>query len=169
MEDLPSKKITVKAKNLNDIEELSLLRVDLQHILISPESKMYALLEGDDKDVAIILNAYEGSMLSFFFKSLHKNSHIHTIYQIFNKHLKDNNSSIEKVVLESKVGDILYCTLHYIDSKHRRYYSVCSIVDGLIMSILNKLNFYVVKETWDKIDPYDDWNYEEFIVDWTRE
>ena len=84
-------------------------------------------------------------------------------------YLKDNNSSIEKVVLESKVGDILYCTLHYIDSKHRRYYSVCSIVDGLIMSILNKLNFYVVKETWDKIDPYDDWNYEEFIVDWTRE
>ena len=107
MEDLPNKKITIKAKNLNDIEELSLLRVDLQHILISPESKMYALLEGDDKDVAIILNAYEGSMLSFFFKSLHKNSHIHTIYQIFNKHLKDNNSSIEKVVLESKVGDIL--------------------------------------------------------------
>ena len=69
MEDLPNKKITIKAKNLNDIEELSLLRVDLQHILISPESKMYALLEGDDKDVAIILNAYEGSMLSFFFKT----------------------------------------------------------------------------------------------------
>jgi hypothetical protein len=83
--------------------------------------------------------------------------------------LKDSSCSIEKVVLESKVGDILYCTLHYVDSKHRRYYSVCSIVDGLIMSILNKLSFYVVKETWDKIEPYDDWNYEEFIVDWTRE
>ena len=40
---------------------------------------------------------------------------------------------------------------------------------GLIISILNKLNFYVVKDTWDKIDSYDDWNYEEFIVDWTKE
>jgi hypothetical protein len=37
------------------------------------------------------------------------------------------------------------------------------------MSILNKLSFYVVKDTWDKIDPYDDWNYEEYIIDWTRE
>ncbi len=79
MDDLPIKKLTIKTKNLNDIEDLSLLKVDLQHILISPENKMYALLEGDDKDVAIVLNAYEGSMLSFFFKSLHKNSHIHTI------------------------------------------------------------------------------------------
>jgi hypothetical protein len=37
------------------------------------------------------------------------------------------------------------------------------------MSILNKVSINAVKDTWDKIDSFDDWNYEEYVVDWSPE
>ena len=74
MDTFPNKK--VKLSKLNNIDNLELIPVKLEHILISPDNHSYALLAGDDKDIAIPLNSYEGSMLSFVFKGLHKNSHI---------------------------------------------------------------------------------------------
>jgi bifunctional DNase/RNase len=108
-------------------------------------------------------------MLSFVFKGLYKNSHIQTIHQMYSKHLKDQSIQIESIYIESKVGDILYASIHFVDNKHRRYYVVCSLIDALIMSILNKVSINAVKDTWDKIDSFDDWNYEEYIVDWSPE
>ena len=167
MENLPNKKI--KVSKLNNIDNLELIPVKLEHILISPDNHTFALIAGDDKDIAIRLNSYEGSMLSFVFKGLHKSSHINTIHQLFFKFITDQNTKIESIYLESKVGDIIYASIHFVDKKHRRYYVICSLVDALIMSILNKIALNAVKDTWDKIDSFDDWNYEEYIVDWSPE
>lgn len=167
MDTFPNKKI--KVSKLNNIDNLELIPVKLEHILISPDNHSYALLAGDDKDIAIPLNSYEGSMLSFVFKGLHKNSHINTIHQVFIKFAADHNTKIESIYLESKVGDIIYSSIHFVDNKHRRYYSICSLIDALILSIINKTQLYVVKNAWDKIDSFDDWQYDEFIVDWSNE
>jgi len=167
MESLPSKKI--KLSKLNNVENLELIPVKLEHILISPDNHTYALISGDDKDIAIPLNSYEGSMLSFFFKGLHKSSHINTIHQILVKFINDQDTKIESIYLESKVGDIIYASLHFVDNKHRRFYSICSLIDALILALINKTQIYVVKQAWDKIDSFDDWQYDEFIIDWSHE
>lgn len=167
MENLPIKKI--KSTKLNNVDNLELIPVKLEHILISPDNHTFALIAADDKDIAIPLNSYEGSMLSFVFKGLHKNSHINTIHQLFVKFINDQNIKIESIYLESKVGDIIYASIHFVDSKHRRYYSVCSLIDALILSLINKTQLYVVKNAWDKIDSFDDWQYDEFIIDWSNE
>jgi len=167
MENLPIKKI--KSAKLNNLDNLELIPVKLEHILISPDNHTFALIAADDKDIAIPLNSYEGSMLSFVFKGLHKNSHINTIHQLFVKFINDQNTKIESIYLESKVGDIIYASIHFVDNKHRRYYSVCSLIDALILSLINKTQLYVVKNAWDKIDSFDDWQYDEFIIDWSNE
>jgi bifunctional DNase/RNase len=167
MENLPIKKI--KSTKLNNVDSLELIPVKLEHILISPDNHTFALIAADDKDIAIPLNSYEGSMLSFVFKGLHKNSHINTIHQLFVKFINDQNTKIESIYLESKVGDIIYASIHFVDNKHRRYYSVCSLIDALILSLINKTQLYVVKNAWDKIDSFDDWQYDEFIIDWSNE
>jgi hypothetical protein len=167
MENLPNKKI--KASKLNSVDGLELIPVKLEHILISPDNHTFALIAADDKDIAIPLNSYEGSMLSFVFKGLHKNSHINTIHQLFVKFINDQNTKIESIYLESKVGDIIYASIHFVDNKHRRFYSVCSLIDALILSLINKTQLYVVKNAWDKIDSFDDWQYDEFIIDWSNE
>jgi bifunctional DNase/RNase len=167
MESLPNKKI--KVSKLNDVDNLELIPIRLEHILISPDNHTFALIAGDNKDIAIPLNSYEGSMLSFVFKGLHKSSHINTIHQLFYKFISDQNIKIESIYLESKVGDIIYASLHFVDSKHRRFYSICSLIDALILSLINKSQLYVVKNAWDKIDSFDDWQYDEFIIDWSNE
>jgi bifunctional DNase/RNase len=167
MENLPIKKI--KSTKLNNVDSLELIPVKLEHILISPDNHTFALIAADDKDIAIPLNSYEGSMLSFVFKGLHKNSHINTIHQLFVKFINDQDTKIESIYLESKVGDIIYASIHFVDKKHRRYYSVCSLIDALILSLINKTQLYVVKNAWDKIDSFDDWQYDEFIIDWSNE
>ena len=167
MESLPSKKI--KLSKLNNVENLELIPVKLEHILISPDNHTYALISGEDKDIAIPLNSYEGSMLSFVFKGLHKSSHINTIHQILVKFINDQDTKIESIYLESKVGDIIYASLHFVDNKHRRFYSICSLIDALILAMINKTQIYVVKQAWDKIDSFDDWQYDEFIIDWSHE
>jgi bifunctional DNase/RNase len=167
MESLPNKKI--KVSKINHIDDLELIPVKLEHILISPANHSFALITGDDKDIAIPLNSYEGSMLSFVFKGLHKNSHINTIHQLFFKFITDQNTKIESIYLESKVGDIIYASIHFVDNKHRRFYSICSLTDALIFSLINKTQLYVVKNAWDKIDSFDDWQYDEYIIDWSNE
>lgn len=167
MDNLPNKKI--KLSKLSSVDNLELIPVKLEHILISPDNHTFALIAGDDKDIAIPLTSYEGSMLSFVFKGLHKNSHINTIHQLFVKFIADQNTKIESIYLESKVGDIIYASIHFVDNKHRRFYSVCSLIDALILSLINKNQLYVVKNAWEKIDSFDDWQYDEFIVDWTNE
>ena len=167
MENLPNKKI--KVSKLNSVDGLELIPVKLEHILISPDNHTFALIAADDKDIAIPLNSYEGSMLSFVFKGLHKNAHINTIHQLFVKFINDQNTKIESIYLESKVGDIIYASIHFVDNKHRRFYSVCSLIDALILSLINKTQLYVVKNAWYKIDSFDDWQYDEFIIDWSNE
>jgi hypothetical protein len=39
----------------------------------------------------------------------------------------------------------------------------------LILSLINKTQLHVVKNAWDKIDSFDDWQYDEYIIDWTNE
>jgi bifunctional DNase/RNase len=78
--------------------------------------------------------------------------------------------TIEEVVIESKVGDVIYCTAKILDNKHDRTFTVLSLVDGLILSLISKAPIFVIKNVWEQMEEFDeDWDYEDFIVDFENE
>ena len=78
--------------------------------------------------------------------------------------------TIEEVVIESKVGDVIYCTAKILDSKHDRTFTVLSLVDGLILSLISKAPIFIIKNVWEKMEEFDeDWDYEDYIVDFENE
>ena len=72
---------------------------------------------------------------------------------------------LDSVVIESKVGDVIYCSVKFLDSKLNNLFTILSLNDGLILSILSEKEIKVVRLVWDNMDSIDDWDYENFIVD----
>lgn len=165
-DNYPSKSFKEKT---NSTDELELVDIRLEKILIGPNDRAYVLIGSSDKTVCFELNSFEGSMLSFIYKGLHTNSHIQTIHQLYIRFLKDQGTNLERVVIESRAGDITYASLRFVDIKHRRYHAICSLGDALILSYLTKCSLSVVKKPWLTYDPYDDTNYEHFIIDLSPE
>ena len=72
---------------------------------------------------------------------------------------------IEEIVIESKVGDVIYCTLKMIDNKNNRAYNILSLSDGIILSRITNCPFKSWANVWDIFDEIDEWDYEDYIVD----
>ena len=163
------KKIKIDLSSLKDSEELELIKVELETLMSTPDHRTFVVLTDDESKKIIELNVYEASMLSFAFKGLHHHSHIQTIHQLFCKYLKLFNSSLESVVIESKVGDMIYCSLKLVDNEFKRTFAISSLADGLIMSLISDTNLYAIKSVWADLDEYDEWDYEEFLVDFPND
>lgn len=161
-------KMKINFDNLqpDDNMDLELIDINLDHIIINPDKRVYAVLvDEDDRNVALELNNFEASMLSFVHKGLNENSHIQTIYQLFLSHLEQNNTKIDEITIESKVGDILYCSVKFIDNNLNRYFSIVSVADALILHRSTKCKFHCVRNVWLQLDEIDDWDYEDHIID----
>ena len=104
-------------------------------------------------------------MLSFVHKVLHNNSHIHTIHQLYVKALKQFKVEVDQIAIESKVGDVIYCSVKMTDSSLNESFSVVSLVDGLIISAITKKPLLAINNVWQAMDEIDEWDYEEFILD----
>jgi bifunctional DNase/RNase len=157
-----------KKININDVNKdynFNLTYIDLDHIVVNPDKRVYVVLTDGERQSGFEINSYEGSMLSFVHKGLHNNSHIHTIHQLFIKTLKQFNVEVEQIVIESKVGDMVYCSVKMIDSKLNESFSIVTLVDGLIISEITKKPLLAVDNVWQAMDEIDEWDYEEFIVD----
>lgn len=149
---------------------LKKLRIKLDHIVVNPDKRVYAIMVDEDKNQSgIELNSFEASMLSFAHKGFHKNSHINTIYQLFIKSLSLSKVEIEDISVESKYGDIIYCTLKMVNSKYNRTYSVVTMADALILSTMYNYPLYVMENVWENFDRIDEWDYEDFIVDFDQD
>lgn len=157
-----------KKININDVNKdynFNLTNIDLDLIVVNPDKRVYVVLTDSERQSGFEINSYEGSMLSFVHKGLHNNSHIHTIHQLFIKTLKQFNVEVEQIVIESKVGDMVYCSVKMIDSKLNESFSIVTLVDGLIISEITKKPLLAVDNVWQAMDEIDEWDYEEFIVD----
>jgi bifunctional DNase/RNase len=115
------------------------------------------------------LNPFEASHLSFVHKGLQKNSHIQTLHQLYVKTLDQINSKIESVVIESKVGDVIYCSIKIVDKNHNRFFTIVSLADGLILSKIAESPIHVVSNVWADMDPIDEWDYEDYILDFDED
>lgn len=163
------KKIKIDLSSLKDSDDLELIKVDLETLMATPDHRSFAVLTDGNMKKIFELNVYESSMISFAFKGLHLNSHIQTIHQLFCKYLKLFEASIESVVIESKVGDMIYCSIKLVDKDFKRTFAISSLSDALILSLISDTNIYAVKNVWEDIDDYDEWDYEEYLIDFPSE
>jgi len=146
-------------------DSYELLPIEIESIVVNAESRVFVALSDGYNKKAYELNTYEASMLSFFAKYYHENAHIQTMHQAFLKFLKLYKTEIDGIVIESKVGDVIYCSVKFTDSKLNNLFTILSLNDGLILSILSKKEINIVQLVWDNMDSIDDWDYENFIID----
>lgn len=159
-------KIKIDKNTLSNDLEIDLIEISLDHVVINPDKRIYIVLnDSNDRQAAIEVNSFEGSMISFAHKGLHKNSHINTIYQLYLKSLEYSKIKINEIVIESKVGDITYCSLKMIDENLNEFFSIASLADSIVLQRMINCKFYAIKNVWDNMDEIDDWDYEEYTVD----
>ena len=163
---MKEEKIVISADKINSKDNSELIKISVDHIIINPDQRVYLILDSEDKQSLIELNSFEASMLSFVYKGLHKNSHIQIIHQLYLNFMKMNSTTLEHVVIESKVGDVIYTTLKLCDKNFNRAFTVTSLVDGIILSIITECPLFIVKKVWDDMDEVDDWDYENYILDY---
>ena len=92
-----------KKININDVNKdynFNLTYIDLDHIVVNPDKRVYVVLTDGERQSGFEINSYEGSMLSFVHKGLHNNSHIHTIHQLYIKALKQFETTRAKLNLD---------------------------------------------------------------------
>ena len=94
---------------------------------------------------------------------------IQTLHQLYVKTLDQINSKIESVVIESKVGDVIYCSIKIVDKNHNRFFTIVSLADGLILSKIAESPIHVVSNVWADMDPIDEWDYEDYILDFDED
>lgn len=155
--------------NLNDVDNemnLELVNIQFHHMVINPDKRIYVVLEDEsEKQAGVEVNPFEASMISFVQKGLHLNSHINTIHQLFIKALSLSQSKIEEIVIESKVGDIIYCSLKMVDTKNNRAYTILSLSDALVLAKITNCPFKALLNVWENFDEIDEWDYEDYIID----
>jgi hypothetical protein len=160
---MSKKKIDIN--NVSKDYNFSLKYLELDHIVVNPDKRVYVVLTDGERESGVEINSYEASMLSFVHKGLHNNSHIHTIHQLYVKTLKHFKVEVDQIVIESKVGDVIYCSVKMTDSSLNESFSVVSLTDGLIISAITKKPLLAINEVWQAMDEIDEWDYEEFIMD----
>ena len=143
--------------------------IQVSRIMISPTNGGVVILTTPDKEVALPLSSSEGTLMSFIHGGLAEHSHIRTMPQMYVRLLSDMGAKIESVTLESKVGDVVYASIRMVDRKHKRFWSLCSHGDGLILALLTKCSLGVVQSVWEKMDAFDDWPYESQIIDFSTD
>jgi bifunctional DNase/RNase len=156
----------IDLNNIESNDNYELVIVEVDQIASDASNRIFALLVDDEERKCMIeLNSYEASMLSFVMKDLHKNSHIQTIHQIMLRYINSQGVNIDKIVIESKVGDIIYATLTLVDQKHDRIFSIISLADAMILSLMSNRPLQAVSKVWDEMDEFDEWDYEYFTLD----
>jgi bifunctional DNase/RNase len=160
--------INKKKIDLSEVDDslnLELLPVEIDHIVVNPDKRVYVVLANEDRQNGVELNPFEASHLSFVHKGLHKNSHIQTMHQLYVKTLDQIKTKIENVVIESKVGDVIYCSIKLVDSNYNRFFTIVSLADGLILAKIAESPIHVIGNVWEDMDPIDEWDYEDYILD----
>lgn len=158
--------INLNLKNIDNQLNLELVDIQFHHMVINPDKRIYVVLEDDnEKQSGVEVNPYEASMISFVQKGLHTNSHINTIHQLFIKALSTSQSKIEEIAIESKVGDIIYCSMKMVDIKNNRVFSILSLADALILAKITSCPLKALTSVWENFDTIDEWDYEDYIID----
>lgn len=156
----------IDRNNIHSDDRYESIPILLEKVIVNPEGRVYIVLSDGEKKSACEIASYEASLLNFVIKDYHLNSHVLIIHQMFLKLLGHYNSKVESICIENKVGDMIYSSIKFTDYNKNSYFSVCSLVDSLILSILSQTNLFILRNVWDNMDELDeDWDFESFMSD----
>ena len=159
-----SKKID--RNNIHNDDRYENIPILLDKVVVNPEGRVYIVLSAGEKKGACESASYEASILNFVIKEYHTNSHVLIVHQMFMRLLNHYSSKVESICIENKVGDVIYSSMKFSDHHKNDYYSVCSLVDSLIFSLLSQTDLFILRYVWDNMDELDeDWDFESFISD----
>lgn len=146
-------------KNLKPSSDLDLIDIDFYKITIDQnENQAVALFTSPDKIIGFDLNSVEGSMFTFVVSGCIDYTHVKTVYQLYVDTMSMVKFKLEKVVIESKQGDMLYARLHWIDNKNRKVFKYCSAGDGLVLGLLTKSKIQVIKKTLEDLEDFTEYD-----------
>lgn len=142
-------------QNLDPFEPLE---CEISSLLYSPQQEYIVGIEVDGTEYGVIINNYDGAILSFVDKGCSDFSHINIIHQVLLNFKKQAGFTLEKIFIEAKYGDIFYCRLkwtkYYNDENKpdKSVFNVVSIGDALILQSLTHCEFYVLKNVLDQLE-----------------
>jgi len=137
----------------------SLIPCEIEQIIFENQYDYIVSIQvGDYGTIAVILNEYDSSALTFVDSGCAENSHINTIHQLLIKFQEQNGFKLIKVIIEAKYGDVIYCRLCWACGD-RVVYCVCSAGDALILHSLTESELFIVKNVFDQFEPFDTGDY----------
>ena len=146
-------------RNLKPTSDLELIELSFYKVTVDQqEGQAVGLYTGPDKVVGIDFNSIEGTMLTFVVSGCYENSHLRTIYQLYLETMELVKFELEKVVIESIRGDMIYARLHWIDSKNRKIFKVCSAGDASVLAIMADAQIFVVKSVYDQMEDFTEYD-----------
>jgi len=146
-------------RNLNPTSDLELIEIDFYKVTVDQhEGQVICLFSSPDKILGVELNSIEGTMLTFTASDCSENSHLRTIYHLYTETMQLCKFTLEKVIIESKRGDMLYGRLHWVDEKKRKILKVCSAGDAIVLAIMSNVKIYMVKSVYDEMDDYSEYD-----------
>jgi bifunctional DNase/RNase len=167
MKNLPFKKLDLtKLDNLSTPAELERVKLHYNKLLYhSQTGQVVMVLDTDDKTVAYPLSEFEGAMASFVFLGCSMNSHIRTIHQMYLDLLEETGSHLEAAIIEAKHGDMFYATLEFRDKKDRKFRTLTSFSDAVLLAALASVDLFILRKVIDATDDFKDWTYLHEIID----
>ncbi len=145
--------------NLRPVSEVELIEIDFYKVTIdAQDGTTVALFNTPDKIIGLDFNSIEGTMLSFVVSGCAENSHLRTIYDFYLETMKMVKFKLEKVVIETVRGDMVYAMMHWIDHKGRKLFKPCSAGDATVLAIMSDTKIFIIKQTLEELDDYTEYD-----------
>jgi bifunctional DNase/RNase len=149
-----------------NIEPFELVPCEINAIVLENDDTYVVSIIIDEEEYGVPLIGYDGSILTFVDKGCHENAHINTIHQSYLRFKNDCGFVLNRVILEAKHGDIIYCRLHWAHKiKEKNIYNVVGIGDAIILSQLSQSPLFITKYVIGQLEFFDSEGYTQTFED----
>ena len=146
-------------------EPFKLLECEIRQIIYEGVDGGYTVgIQVGDDEIGVVLNGYDGSLLTFADVGCAEKAHINTIHQILIRFKKDCGFDLSRILIEAKYGDVIYCRGHWVGEKSD-FYNVLSIGDALILQSLTKCSMFITQNVYEQFEKFDSDGYMENFDD----
>ena len=146
-------------------EPFKLLECEIKQIVYEGGEGGYTVgvLVGDE-EIGMVLNGYDGSLLTFADSGCAEKAHIPIMHQILIRFKKDSGFDLSRILIEAKYGDVIYCRGHWSGEK-ADFYNVLGIGDALILQSLTKCPMFITQNVYEQFEKFDSDGYMENFDD----
>ncbi len=124
------------------------------------EAQAIALFSCNNKTLGFEFNAVEGTMFTFVKSGCFENTHIKNIYQMYLETMDLIKFDLLQIVIEAKVGDMVYSRLKWSDHKDRVIYKFMSAGDGLVLGSMKEAEFKITKKAFEEMEDFSNFEQE---------